>query len=119
MGAQPDVAVGEDGFFMNRQSLFIALFAIFGAVGTLFSRNGDWKEQLQARGEKLAQAHTEHIVLKPLLKEGGEDRLERKGVLVWFEDAEATIVLCHGFACNKYDISCFRNLFPWGRFNFL
>ena len=107
---------------MNRHINILAVFIAFGAVHTAFSDiSGDnsWKEQLQEHGQKLAQAHTDSIILRPLLKEGETERIERKGVLIWFEDAEATIVMCHGFLCNKYDISCFRNLFPWGRFNFL
>lgn len=104
---------------MNRHYQFLALFIATVATSMAFSGDYSWKDRLEEREQKLAQAHTDHITLRPLLKEGSPERIERKGVLVWFDDAEATIVMCHGFLCNKYDISCFRNLFPWGRFNFL
>lgn len=103
---------------MNRTSL-LPVLGLLCAMGTVFSEDPDWKERLQEKELKLAQAHTDRIILKPLVKEGLTERIERPGVLVWFDDAEATIVLCHGFLCNKYDIACFRKLFPWGRFNFL
>lgn len=103
---------------MNRTSL-LPILGVLCAMGTVFSEYPDWKKDLQKKEDKLAQAHTDRVILKPLVKEGSTERLERPGVLVWFDDAEATIVLCHGLLCNKYDIACFRKLFPWGRFNFL
>lgn len=39
--------------------------------------------------------------------------MERHGILVKKPGAEATIVVCHGFMCNKFDISFMRRLiFP-------
>jgi len=94
-------------------AIFVALCGMMPCV------HADWKQSLEERERQLAQAHTERVVLHPLLKKGSEERIERPGVLISFDNAEATILLCHGFLCNKYDIACFRNLFPWGRFNFL
>lgn len=104
---------------MNRQRQFLAVLIALSGSSMAFSGDYSWKDRLEEREQKLALGHTEHIILRPLLKDGSPERIERKGVLVSFEDAEATIVMCHGLLCNKYDISCFRNLFPWGRFNFL
>lgn len=89
------------------------------ACSVIIHANYAWKDRLQKREAKLSQAHIDNIILHPLLKDGSSERIERSGVLVSFEGAEATILMCHGFLCNKYDIACFRNLFPWGRFNFL
>ena len=103
---------------MNRTALLLIL-SVPCAIGTLFSDDRSWECRLRQRELKLARGHTDTVTLKPLLKEGKSEQIERAGVLVWFEDAEATILMCHGFSCNKYDIACFRKLFPWGRFNFL
>lgn len=43
--------------------------------------------------------------------------IERKGILTSYNNAQATIVLCHGFMCDKYDTGILRQLFPKGTFN--
>jgi len=37
--------------------------------------------------------------------------------LTQYQDAQATIVLCHGFMCDKYDTGILRHLFPKGTYN--
>ncbi len=44
-------------------------------------------------------------------------KIARKGQLVRYHNAEATVVICHGFMCDKYDIAFLRQLFPKGKFN--
>jgi pimeloyl-ACP methyl ester carboxylesterase len=46
-----------------------------------------------------------------------QDALKRYGLLVRYPQAEATILLCHGFMCDKFDMGILRRLFPRGRFN--
>lgn len=45
--------------------------------------------------------------------------VERNGLLVHYKDAEATVLMCHGFMCNKFDQGALRSLFPRGRFNIM
>lgn len=54
-------------------------------------------------------------------KESAESdkKITRKAHLVTYPNAEATIVMCHGFMCDKYDIAFLRRLFPRGKFNVL
>jgi len=40
-----------------------------------------------------------------------ERMIERKGVLIHRPKAKATILVCHGYTCNKYDASFLRLLF--------
>ncbi len=50
----------------------------------------------------------------------GPDRdkhIKRTGLLVRYKNAVATILLCHGFMCDKFDAGFLRRLFPQGRFN--
>lgn len=44
-------------------------------------------------------------------------KIVRKGYFVWYKNARATIVISHGFMCDKYDIGFLRWLFPSGEYN--
>ena len=48
-----------------------------------------------------------------------DKKIERNGVLVRYKNAVATILICHGFMCDKFDVAFLRNLFPKGRYNFM
>jgi uncharacterized protein len=67
----------------------------------------------------LKNASIEKVLIYPPVHAGSQTRLKRHGILTRYEGAVATILLCHGFLCDKYDVACFRNMFPIGRFNFL
>ena len=98
------------------------IYYVYIALGTLSHgmwAEPDWKASLQLQKQELLSAHKERVRLTPLRANDSAERIERYGELIWFDNAEATILLCHGFLCCKQDISGFRNLFPWGRFNFL
>lgn len=45
--------------------------------------------------------------------------IERQGFLVRYPNARATIVIAHGFMCDKYDVGFIRQMFPKGKYNFL
>lgn len=51
--------------------------------------------------------------------EQSREVVERNGLFVHYPDAEATVLMCHGFMCNKFDQGALRTLFPRGRFNIL
>jgi len=44
-------------------------------------------------------------------------KIVRHGVLVRYKDAVGTLLLCHGFMCDKTDENFLRRLVPKGRFN--
>jgi pimeloyl-ACP methyl ester carboxylesterase len=46
-------------------------------------------------------------------------KIERSGLLVRYPDAIGTVVMCHGFMCDKYDQGMLRNMFPAGKYNIL
>ncbi len=64
-------------------------------------------------------ATVERIALYPRHNDATSDVIQRMGVLVRYKDAVATIVMCHGFMCNKYDQGFLRRLFPRGRYNIM
>ena len=46
------------------------------------------------------------------------ERFHRKGLVVRRPNAKATILMCHGFMCNKFDVGFIRSLFG-SEYNFL
>lgn len=59
----------------------------------------------------------EHVTLNVPESSQSSHFIKRKGILTLYKDAQATIVLCHGFMCDKYDTGILRQLFPKGTFN--
>ncbi len=46
-------------------------------------------------------------------------RVERTGMLVRYPHAKGTILICHGFMCDKYDTGFLRQLFNAGEYNIM
>lgn len=61
----------------------------------------------------------EHIVLFPQENADSDKRLTRKGMFIRYPNAQATVVICHGFMCDRHDVAFLRKLFPRGKFNIL
>jgi len=59
----------------------------------------------------------EKVLIYPQIEDGSLQKIVRKGVLTRCKNAEATILLCHGFMCEKYDIAILRQIFSRRRFN--
>lgn len=59
----------------------------------------------------------EKIVLYSKQTSGTKKRIMRTGLLTRYKNAEATILICHGFMCDKFDSGLLRSIFPRGRFN--
>lgn len=61
----------------------------------------------------------ERVVLSSRAGHDSSDKIERRGILVRYPSAQATVVISHGFMCDKYDVGFIRQIFPKGKFNFL
>lgn len=48
-----------------------------------------------------------------------DKKIERNGLLIRYPNAVGTVVMCHGFMCDKYDQGMLRGMFPAGKFNVL
>lgn len=59
----------------------------------------------------------EHVVLYPQEGHDSSNKIARNGVLVRNNDAKATILVCHGFMCDKYDVGMLRKIFKKKQFN--
>jgi len=65
------------------------------------------------------RATIEHVRLYPKLCSKSKKRLVRSGILMRYPKAVGTIVICHGFMCDKFDTGILRTIFPRGKFNYL
>lgn len=61
----------------------------------------------------------ERVTLQSRERSNSDSQLTRSGILVRYPHAQANVVICHGFMCDKFDVGFLRNLFPQGEFNFL
>jgi pimeloyl-ACP methyl ester carboxylesterase len=59
----------------------------------------------------------EHVMLYPQERHDSVERIVRNGVLARSDDAVATILVCHGFMCDKYDVGMLRKIFKKKQFN--
>ncbi len=59
----------------------------------------------------------EKVIIYPQQDEKSVQRIMRKGILTRSDHACATILICHGFMCDKFDIGILRRLFPRRYFN--
>lgn len=59
----------------------------------------------------------EHVVLHPQAGHCSQDTIIRKGVLARSDNAKATILICHGFMCDRYDVGILRKVFKKSQFN--
>jgi uncharacterized protein len=62
-------------------------------------------------------ALVEQVVIYPKLHAQSEETMTRKGILVRYETAKATVLMCHGFMCDKYDSGALRTIFEPGKYN--
>lgn len=102
-------------------SRIFALYAVI-CMGNLVAAHA----QINTHGDvvHMSQGHSpdvmvERVKLFSKKHANTEDTIERNGVLVRYKNAEANIVISHGFMCDKYDIAFLRDLFPRGKYNFL
>lgn len=69
--------------------------------------------------EGIEGATVERVMLYPRQNMTSAETIKRMGILIKYKDAVATVVMCHGFMCNKYDQGFLRQLFTRGRYNIL
>lgn len=104
-----------------RTSILLGLYAVISMGNTIAIH-----KQINTHGDvvHMSQGHSpdvmvERVKLFPKLNASTQEVIERNGVLVRYRNAEATIVLSHGYMCDKFDVAFLRDLFPRGKYNFL
>ena len=71
------------------------------------------------QNDKRPESTTESIQFQTPLNDTSNKKITRKGILFRNKDAVATVVLAHGYMCDKFDVGFLRGMFPYGKFNFL
>lgn len=62
--------------------------------------------------DDIKNAVVERVVLRVRKNENSSQIIERNAIFVRYPEARGTIIMCHGFMCNKYDQAFLRVLFP-------
>ncbi len=105
--------------------IFLILSSLsLNGIGTFFDQlapvrhlyaYGNYVHQLQPD----TSSTTEKITIHSQASQDSHDKIARKGILIRYPGARATVVICHGFMCDKFDVGFVRQLFPQGKYNFL
>jgi len=74
---------------------------------------------IQAGQELNGEGSIEDIIIYSKESANSEKKIARKGQGVFYPNAQANVIICHGFMCDKYDVAFLRRLFPRGKFNVL
>ena len=110
-------------------SAYYALIICFLCVGGLLvagqaqeiqaamQESGIYGHVIQDKTKKVKDATVEHIIIYPREGHDSEKTIERNGMLVRYKNAKATVLICHGFMCDKYDVGLLRNVFNRNQFN--
>lgn len=93
--------------FVNLQAVYTVEHTHVGAHGTVIASSTD----------HINNATVEKVVFYPKESEHSEERIERNGILVRYPEAIGTVLICHGFMCDKFDVGFLRSLFPRGKYN--
>jgi pimeloyl-ACP methyl ester carboxylesterase len=73
----------------------------------------------EVQNNNRIESQVEFIQFQTPLHEKSNETITRRGILIKNKDAVATVVLAHGYMCDKFDVGFLRNMFPYGKFNFL
>lgn len=101
-------------------SVILPLFSFGGAETEAQSiKRSKYGNVISVDSSYIKNAVVEHVHIYPQKNLFSRKRITRKGVLIRYPQAEGTILLCHGFMCDKFDTGALRGLFSGGRFNFM
>lgn len=103
---------------MKLAAIFFLGFMVF-CIYAKDARLENLEKSLENQRSLLKSASIEEVQIFPQSDDASEHCIMRRGTLLRYPNAVATILLCHGFLCSKEDIACFRSIFQTGLFNFL
>jgi hypothetical protein len=109
-----------------RKYAIIGLLSLLGGFFSVIFGDNDLEANLYTSsygsvisGKKLMSNGTtlEKVVIFPQEQHGSEKKIKRNGLLFQHKNAKATVLICHGFMCDKYDAGMFRGMFKRSMFN--
>lgn len=77
--------------------------------GKSVKKYGDVIKSAQRQSDN---AIIEEVMIYPKICSGSKQRISRHGILIRHADAKATILMCHGFMCDKFMMRMIGMLFP-------
>ena len=102
--------------------LFCSLIGTFLSERALYGEAvpvGDYGSILQETPYYFTNAFLETVVIYAREDASSVKTIPRKGILLRNKKAKATIIICHGFMCEKEDVAFLRHLFPKSQYNIL
>lgn len=106
---------------IGRVMIFSVIWAIVlgGAVDIVAQQqcNGVWGEVVSKKLNQQDGSIVEKVVIYPRKSNDCQDRIKRQGFLVRYPEAKATILISHGFMCDKYYAGSLQHFFPQGQYN--
>ncbi len=72
---------------------------------------GTGKSERDRKKKYLGEVQEEIITFYALKKAGSSEKIMREGILISNKNASATVLMCHGFMCDKRDIGFMREIF--------
>jgi len=97
--------------------IFLLLFMLMMSLAGEQLHVSTYGAVVESDSSLIKDGIIEKVVIYPQLEDGSLQKIIRKGILARYDEAEATILLCHGFMCEKFDVGILRRLFPRRRFN--
>ncbi len=95
--------------------LFAALLgsnAVINADCTSPACMADFGRVISESDKEVRNAIVEKVVMRVRKSEQSPEFIERNAIFVRHPNARGTVVMCHGFMCNKHDQAFLRLLFP-------
>ena len=92
---------------------------ILEALPADYIASNDYGSIVSSNDHLIPRATVEHITLNVPKTKFGDEKIVRHGRVVYYPHAQATILICHGFMTDKYDVGFLRHLFPQGKYNFM
>ncbi len=89
------------------------------ALTPVYTNVSEYGATVAQNTRAIPQATVEHIALHVPKKANSAEKIIRYGRLVRYPNAQATILICHGFMCDKFDVGFLRHMFPQGKYNFM
>ncbi|MGB8367503.1 MAG: alpha/beta hydrolase [Candidatus Babeliales bacterium] len=98
--------------------LIIILLIPMQLIGKI--RVGEYGDIIEQVKNKKNGSIIDYVTIYPQENADSKQKISRNGILIRQKNAKATILLCHGFMCDKYDVGFLRHLLSKGNlFNFM
>ncbi len=82
------------------------------ATGMLNALDLGFLSRTASRSEIFLKTKTENVEFYAKKSSDSDEKMLRKGILTKRPGAKGTILICHGYMCDKFDVTFIRTFFP-------